>query len=83
MIFIPEKNNKKVIQYKLKEINSDTYSICWLDKDIKVGSKVSLKGEEGWFKVVEKYNTIDSSSLDLNRNPNWYSLEKGEENIIY
>lgn len=65
-----------LIQYKLKEINSETYKICWLDKPVEVGSKITLKGESRWFKVVEKYGKADSSCLDLNRNPNWFSVSK-------
>ena len=64
------------IQYKLKEMNSDTYKVCWLDKSVNPGAKVTLKGDDKWYQVIEKYNTIDSEVLDMNRNIKWYSLEK-------
>lgn len=75
-------------QYKLKEVNSETYKICWLDKPVEVGSKITLKGESKWFKVMEKYNKVDSSVLDLNRNPEWYSISKyinpyGQKEVVF
>lgn len=68
-------------QYKIKSLNDKSYRVCWLDKDIKEGSKITLKGEEGWFRVIERYGKADSDTLSLNRNPNWYSLEKEEDPI--
>ena len=76
-------------QCKLKEVNSETYKVCWLDKAVEVGSKITLKGESRWFKVIEKYGKVDSSLFDLNRNPEWYSVSKyinpygKKENVFY
>lgn len=67
-----------LIQYKLKEENSETYKICWLDKSVRIGSRITLKGENTWYKVIERYNEINSQILDMNRNIKWYSLEKNK-----
>ena len=65
----------KLKQYKLKNLDSDSYKICWLDGDLKIGTKLTLKDEIGKFEVIEKYNTeILKDLLDLNRNPVWYSV---------
>ena len=66
------------MQYKIQDINSGAIRVCWLDKKINVGSKITLKDEEGQFIVLEKYGTIDSSILALNRNPNWKTIPKSE-----
>lgn len=60
----------------MKEVDSNTYKVCWLDKSINVGDKVTLKGEDRWYQIIEKYGTIDSEILDMNRNVKWYSLER-------
>ena len=65
-----------LIQYRLKKVNSETYKICWLDKSVEVGSKITLKGENCWFKVIEKYGKIDYSILELNKSIPWYALSK-------
>ena len=63
-----------LIQYKLKEVDSDTYKVCWLDKSVEPGVKITLKGGDKWYEVIEKYNEVDSEILSMNRNIKWYSL---------
>ena len=65
----------KLKQYKLKNLNSNSYKICWLDGDLNVGAKLTLKDEVEKFEVIEKYDTeISKELLDMNRNPKWYSI---------
>ena len=65
----------KLKQYKLKNLNSNSYKICWLDGDLNVGVKLTLKDEVEKFEVIEKYDTeISKELLDMNRNPKWYSI---------
>ena len=65
----------KLKQYKLKNLNSNAYKICWLDGDLKIGAKLTLKDEIEKFEVIEKYDTeISKELLDMNRNPKWYSI---------
>lgn len=66
-----------LIQYKLKEVDSDTYKVCWLDKSVKPGVKITLKGGDKWYEVIERYNAVDSEILSMNRNIKWYSLCDG------
>lgn len=62
-------------QYKLKSLDSGAFKICWLDGDLKVGTKLTFRGEENKFEVIEKYDTeVSPEFLDLNRNPEWYSI---------
>ena len=65
----------KLKQYKLKNLDSSSYKICWLDGDLNVGAKLTLKDEVEKFEVIEKYDTeISKELLDMNRNPKWYSI---------
>lgn len=65
----------KFKQYKLKNLDSSSYKICWLDGDLNVGAKLTLKDEVEKFEVIEKYDTeISKELLDMNRNPKWYSI---------
>ena len=65
----------KLKQYKLKNLDSNSYKICWLDGDLNVGAKLTLKDEIEKFEVIEKYDTeISKELLDMNRNPKWYSI---------
>lgn len=65
----------KLKQYKLKNLDSSSYKICWLDGDLNVGAKLTLKDEIEKFEVIEKYDTeISKELLDMNRNPKWYSI---------
>ena len=66
-------------QYKVEKIdNPRTYQVCWLDKDVKIGSKVTFRGDNIWYRIREKYGSIDSSELELNRNVTWYSIAKSQ-----
>ena len=65
----------KLKQYKLQSLDTGSFKVCWLDGDLKVGTRLPLKGEDTKYKVVEAYNTeISKEFLDLNRNPEWYSI---------
>ena len=65
----------KLKQYKLKNLDSNSYKICWLNGDLNVGAKLTLKDEVEKFEVIEKYDTeISKELLDMNRNPKWYSI---------
>lgn len=55
------------IQYKLENLDNRGYIICWLDRELKIETKVALKEKDGWFRVVERYGETDSESLELNR----------------
>ena len=66
-------------QYKVEKIDSPgIYQVCWLDKDLKIGSKVTFRGDDTWYRIREKYGNIDSSELELNRNVTWYSISKSQ-----
>lgn len=76
-------NNRLETQYKIKKETSDTYKVCWLDRnDLKSGMRVKLKGEDDWYVIIEKYNTMKAEILDMNRNPDWFSVEKSDEPVI-
>lgn len=66
-----EKDNV-VVQYKLKNVQTGAFCICWLDKDLKVGNRVTLRDKKGTFEITEKYGTANKSSLDLNETSSWY-----------
>lgn len=79
---INRKDFTKYKQYKIKDLEDNSFKICWLDGDLKIGAKITLKNEEGWYQVVEKYDVeIVKDILDMNRNPKWYSVQ--ESFIIY
>ena len=65
-------------QYMVEKVGRPgTYQVCWLDKDLKIGSKVTFRGDDDtWYRVREKYGSKDSSELELNRNVIWYSISK-------
>ena len=76
-----------LIQYKLKKVNSEVYKICWVDKSVEIGSKITLKGENRWFIVLEKYGKIDYSVLTDKSIP-WYSVKKlinpfGKREVVF
>jgi len=76
-------NNKLETQYKIKKETSDAFRICWLDKNnLKPGMRVKLKGEDDWYVILERYNTMKAEILDMNRNPNWFSVEESEGSKI-
>lgn len=59
-------------QYRL--VNGNKTLITYLDKKLKIGSKVTLRNNTSynnndniWWKVTNIYNSIDSKELDLNR----------------
>lgn len=65
----------KLRQYKLKSLETGSLKVCWLDGDLKVGTRLTLKDEPGKYEVIERYDTeISKDLLDLNRNPVWYSI---------
>ncbi len=66
-------------QYMVEKVGRPgTYQVCWLDKDLKIGSKVTFRGDDTWYRVREKYGSKDSSELELNRNVIWYSISKSQ-----
>lgn len=83
-MFVPieHKDFTKYKQYKLKDLNNNSFKTCWLNGDLKVGTKITLKNEEDWYQVIEKYDIeVVKDVLDMNRNPKWYSVQ--ENNILY
>ena len=65
---------KYFTQYKLKQVDSETYKVCWLDKKVNTGAIITLKDDDRRYKVIERYGDIESDKLDLNRKPVWYSI---------
>ena len=65
----------KLRQYKLKSLDKGSFKVCWLDGDLKVGTKLTLKGDDTKYEVIESYDTeVSKEFLDMNRNPEWYSI---------
>lgn len=72
-------------QYLLQKEGTDSYMICWLDdNNLKPGNRVKLRDikDDYWYVVKEKYMTMRADIVALNRNPDWFSVDR-EENIIY
>jgi len=78
-------NDRLETQYKIRKEGTDTYRTCWLDRnELKPGMRVRFRGEDDWYVIIEKYSTMRAEILDMNRNPDWFSVEKsGEPVIIY
>ena len=77
--YTPLRTSKIFTQYKLQDLQSKAFKICWLDKKINVGSVLTLKDLVGKYKVIERYGDIDANTLDLNRKIVWYSLPKNKD----
>lgn len=61
----------KIIQAKLEQDNKTLFA--WIDqtKHLKVGNRITLKGESGWWIVKELYDTVlDHSQLHTDWNNN-------------
>lgn len=76
--YMPSRVSKIFTQYKLQDVQTKAFKICWLDKKVNVGNILTLKDVEGKYKVVERYGDIDADTLDLNRKVVWYSLPKNK-----
>ena len=57
-------------QYKLKSLDKGSFKVCWLDGDLKIGTKLTLKGDDTKYCFIVSYDTeMSNEFLDMNRSP--------------
>jgi hypothetical protein len=65
---IPRGTMKMLIQSRLR--NGTTEMVCWLEEDSRVhkGSRITIKGDEAVWQVVDQYLGTKSEYHEINRN---------------
>lgn len=59
----------KYVQVNLFEINSNRNLVCWIEKDsrVKIGKIITLKNQEGRWRVNDIYSGIEKELDELHR----------------